>query len=177
MDAGSATTAGSGGSRTDSPDGSTLGIPPALLAFADDVRRASSEGQTPGGPENCAAPLPAVEVSSATDADDVVREYIAATLAVPVAALREEQHPCGDSTHAACADRFNVFTYSFGGRLSTTVQPLAQHVDADATSQRLTTFTTSTRSGIQAAVLSALQDGWLIGLAVFSDRPTCGSAH
>lgn len=176
-DAAGANTRDTGTSDADQDGSSTPSVPPALRAFADDVRRASEQGQTAGGPVNCAAPLPAVKVMSATEAANAVREYVAAMLGVPVSELREEVQACGDATHAACADAFNLYSGSFGGRVPETVYPLAQQLDSGSTSERLTTFTTGQNGSIKVAVLSAEKAGWLIGIAVFGDRANCAPSN
>jgi hypothetical protein len=174
-DAGAADAA-SGDARGDMDGGSPIAVPAALVAFGNEVAQASKQGMWPQGPIECAAALPAVQVASASEANAAARAYVASMFGVPASALTEEAQACGDSTHASCADIFNNDASHFGGQVPATIYPLAQRVDAEATSEQLTLFTLDTDLTHRVVVvLIGQKAGWLTGIAFFGDRGDCSS--
>jgi hypothetical protein len=158
-------------------DATTPTVPDAVRSFNERVESISQAHQTAdgGGPHQCATPLPARQVSSPAEARTAVQDYVATMLATPAATLVENAQVCGDESHARCADMFNNDNYHFGGTLPQAIYPLAQEIDAQASSEQLVILTSDQSTNHRVAVvLSGIENGWLVGIAFFGDRDDCG---
>jgi hypothetical protein len=167
LDAGSGGAGGSGGGGSDGGYGDG--------GFTADFTARANTALAAGAPSwVCATTLPNVPVADAAAARDAVRQFIAQVVGVPSTDIAVTVQNCGSGT-ATCAVTFAHDCAKSGGNIYNTVAPLADELNATATSVEETIWVPMQNGMSFAAdvVLSGISDGLLVGMVDFNYPTTC----
>jgi hypothetical protein len=140
--------------------------------FAADFAARAAPALAAGAPPwTCATTLPTVPVADTSAARDVIRTFIAGVVGVPAADLEMVEGPCNLPSTTTCPLRFAHDCAKSGGAIYDTVLPLAQELDANASSVEETIWIPPAMTG--DVVLSGISDGVLVGMVVFNAAYAC----
>jgi hypothetical protein len=172
-DAGRGTDAG-GPAPDDDAGGVGGGISGSLRTFAMDVHQASARAAKTFASAGCGMALVPIEASSTMDPLAYARTLVGRALAAPPASLQADVQPCGDASHAACANIFENDLAHYGGTTSMELLPLAQQLDATTTDEQLVIFSVDQNQMHNlAVVLFGVRDGWLTGIVFLGGLQSC----
>jgi hypothetical protein len=147
-------------------------IPPFdLQLFAKQVRIASWDTQQLGS-RNCGSAVSLVPLASASELKVKVQEFVARVVGVRPKDLTETWQSCAD---VPCANLFQNDVYHQDGRMGDALLPAAQRVDAEASDVQLKIFqpVVGGIAGRPVVVSAGIKNGWLMGVAFFSERTKC----
>ena len=123
----------------------------------------------------CAIPLPNLPVANEDEALQAVRQVIAGVVGVAGDAIAVTVNDCATPTTLSCARVFEHNVAKSGGYLSEALLPLAEELEASATSVEETIWVPTqgdqTLSGDVA--ISGISDGLLVGMIVFNEFNNC----
>jgi hypothetical protein len=165
---------GSAGAGDESVDAS--GLDRTDAGFASDFSTQARAALAAAAPSwTCATTLPNVPVADTAGMRDAVRQFIASVVGVPPADIMMNLQPCDSATPPGCAVIFAHDTAKSGGSIYYTAMPLAQVLEANATSVEDSVWVPM-QDGLTLpgdAVMSGISDGMLVGMVVFNAPYAC----